>query len=543
MKKFLFLLLISQLFFSQQYSIPFAERAALVNLYATTSGEQWSQTWDLDKDPKFWYGIKIKNGNVTEINLRGNALKGNFPAFVAPFPKLQKLDLSSNQLAGEIPPSLSSFTSLERLDISNNRLTGDPSTIILPLFNLKEISVGNNQFTFSDINNFLQNFSALQVLDLSHIGLSEVPQKITTLAVLKSLNLSNNTISQNFGNLSTLINLQDLNLSGNQLTKIPTELSSLTALTALNVSHNLFSTNYSSTLANLKNLEWLSLASNQIASFPTELSQLNKLVHLNFSDNQISGGFESLLVLKNLEQIYLDKNLIVGNFPSQLLQLNQLQMISLIGNQLSGEIPETIPALTFLDNNRFSRQDIKNFILKNKTMADFTYSPQRYDEIKTINASIGSTVSLPQSLSGDEYQFTWFKNLSEKTTATTENYNINSVQDDDYATYTCEAYTFEQLPKELMEISFYREPVTLVKELATDEVQSGLVVYPNPATDFIHIKTTKRDIEKVFVFDLAGKLIMTEYKKDINISHLPSANYIISIKTSDGIQSFKFIKK
>ena len=34
-----------------------------------------------------------------------------------------------------------------------------------------------------------------------------------------------------------------------------------------------------------------------------------------------------------------------------------------------------------------------------------------------------------------------------------------------------------------------------------------------------------------------------EYKKDINISHLPSANYIISIKTSDGIQSFKFIKK
>ena len=86
MKKFLFLLLISQLFFSQQYSIPFAERAALVNLYATTSGEQWSQTWDLDKDPKFWYGIKVKNGNVTEINLRGNALKGNFPAFVAPFP-------------------------------------------------------------------------------------------------------------------------------------------------------------------------------------------------------------------------------------------------------------------------------------------------------------------------------------------------------------------------------------------------------------------------------------------------------------------------
>ena len=73
--------------------------------------------------------------------------------------------------------------------------------------------------------------------------------------------------------------------------------------------------------------------------------------------------------------------------------------------------------------------------------------------------------------------------------------------------------------------------------------KSEIQIIPNPATDFIHIKTTKRDIEKVFVFDLAGKLIMTEYKKDINVSHLPSANYIISIKTSDGIQSFKFIKK
>lgn len=543
MKKILFFLFISQLFFSQKYSISFAERAALVNLYASTSGEQWSQTWDLEKDPKYWYGIKIKNGNVTEINLRGNALKGNFPAFVSPLSKLQKLDLSSNQLEGEITPSLSSFATLVRLDISNNRLTGDPSTTILPLFNLKEISVGNNQFIFSDINNFLQNFSALEVLDLSHIGLNAVPQKISTLTKLESLNLSNNTISQNFSNLSTLIKLTELNLSGNQLTKIPNDLSSLTALNSLDLSHNLFSTNYSSTLSNLKNLEWLSLASNQITTFPTELSQLTKLVHLNFSDNQISGGFGSLSVLKSLEQLYLDKNLITGSFPSQLLQLDQLQMISLTGNQLSGEIPDEIPALTFLDNNRFTKQEIKNFILKNKVLADFTYSPQRYDEIKTVSATLGSTVSLPQSLSGDEYQFTWFKDLSLKTPATTESYNINSVKDEDYSTYTCEAYTFETLPKALMEISFYREPVTLVKDLATSEVQSGLVVYPNPATDFIHIKTSKLDIEKVFIFDLAGKLIMTEYKKDINISHLPSANYIISIKTYDGIKSFKFIKK
>ena len=94
-----------------------------------------------------------------------------------------------------------------------------------------------------------------------------------------------------------------------------------------------------------------------------------------------------------------------------------------------------------------------------------------------------------------------------------------------------------------MEISFFREPVTLVKDLATAETQSGLVVYPNPAIDFIHIKTTRLDIEKVFIFDLSGKLIMTETSKDINISHLPTGNYVLSIKTYDGIKSFKVIKK
>ena len=543
MKKLLLFLLFSQAFFSQQYSISFAERSALVNIYTSTSGENWSQKWDLTQDPRNWYGIKIKNGSVSEINLRGNALKGNFPPLLSSLPKLQKLDLSSNQLVGEVPSSLSSLTNLVRLDLSNNRFTGDPANAILPLFNLKEISVGNNQFVFSDINNLLQYFPALEVLDLSHIGLNAVPQKISTLTKLQVLNLSNNTLSQSFSNLSTLIKLTELNLSGNQLTKVPTELSSLTSLTTLDLSHNVFATNYSSTLANLKSLEWLSLASNQITTFPPELPQLNKLVHLNFSDNQIADGFSSLLVLKDLEQLYLDKNLITGNFPTPLLQLQKLQMLSLTGNQLSGEIPENIPSLTFLENNRFSKGDIRNFMLKNKNTADFTYSPQRFDEAKTVYAAISSPANLTQLLTGNDYQFTWFKNLGDKTPITSESYYISSVVEEDFADYTCEAYTFEQLPKALMEVSFYREPITLVKGLATSEVQSGLSVYPNPATDYIHIKTTKRDIEKIFIFDISGKLLMTETKKDINISHLPTANYIISIKTNDGIKSFKLIKK
>ena len=542
MKKFLFFLLFSQLYFSQNWSISFAERAALVNIYNSTSGETWSQKWDLEKDPKNWYGIKIKNGSVIEINLRGNALKGNFPITVSSFSKLQKLDLSSNQLSGEISPSISALSNLVRIDISNNRLTGDPTSAILPLSNLQEISVGNNQFAFAEINTFLQNFPTLKILDLSHTNLNTVPAKISTLTNLESLNLSNNTISQNFSNLSNLINLRELNLSGNQLTKIPSELTSLSALVSLDLSNNLFSSNYASVLGNLKNLEWLSLANNQITAFPAELSQLKKLVHLNFSGNKISGGFEGLVSLTDLEQIFLDKNEISGGFPTSLLQLGKLQMLSLTGNRLSGEIPENLPAITFLENNRFTKQEIKNFILKNKEFADFTYSPERYDEPKNVYATLGSSTSLTQALSGNEYQFSWYKNLDQKVPGTFESYYISNVEDDDFALYTCEAYVFEELPNELMEISFFREPVTLVKELGTEEIKNDLVVYPNPTTDFLYIKTSKLDLEKVFIFDLSGKLLFSEKSKTIDVRNLPSATYIISIKTSATLKSFKFIK-
>lgn len=539
-KKILFFLLFSQLYFSQQWSISFAERASLISIYNSTSGENWSQTWDFNKDPKTWFGVTVKGGNVAEINLRGNALKGNFPSITG-FPKLQKLDLSSNQLAGEISPTVSSLNNLVRLDVSNNRLTGDPTNIILPLFNLKEISVGNNNFTFNDINNVLQSFAGLEVLDLSHIGLNAVPQKISTLIKLQSLNLSNNTVSQGFSNLSTLVSLTELNLSGNQLTKIPTEIGSLVQLKSLDVSNNLFFTNYSAVLSTLKNLEWISLRNNQITNFPGEISQLKNLVHLNISDNKISGGLEILVSLKELEQIYLDKNLFSGSFPSTLLQLSKLQMISLTGNQLSGEIPDGIPSLTFLENNRYSLQDIRNYMLKEKINADFTYSPQRYDEPKTIAAELGHSVNLTQSLTGNDYQFTWFKNLDQKISES-ESYFINDVKDEDFSDYTCEAYTFEVLPKELMEISFFREPISLIKELATSETQGGLVVYPNPTADFLNIKTSKLDIENIFIHDLTGKLIYTGKSKRINVSAFPSATYIISIKTPDGLKSFKFIK-
>jgi Leucine-rich repeat (LRR) protein len=526
-----------------QWSIPNVERDALISIYNSTNGIGWSQTWDFSKDPRNWYGIRTRNGNIIEINLRGNALKGDFPAIFSAFSKLQKLDLSSNQLSGEVSASVSGLADLVRLDISNNNLSGDPTSFLASLSQLEELSLGNNQFSAANIDAFLQNFSNVKVLDLANFGLTAVPQNIPNKPNLEILNLSNNTISQNFNNLSGLSNLSELNLSGNQLTQIPPEFSSLTNLKVLNLSNNLFANNYSAPLSALVNLEWLSLENNQISVFPAELSQLTKLIHLNFGRNKISGGLSSLLVLTNLQQLFLNNNLFQGGFPSELTQFSKLQMLSLASNNFSGEIPANTPSLTFIENNRFNQTQIDNFLQQNLVKADFTYSPQRYDSAEQVLGIIGNSADLTQSLSGTDYQFTWLKNLDENTGVHTETYHINNVQNEDFATYTCEAYYFKNNPNYRMEVAFFREPITLVEQLGTDdEILKDLNIYPNPTKDFLNILSKNYKIEEVYIYDLSGKLMISNNKTQINVRNLPSGAYIISIKTNAGIKNFKFIK-
>lgn len=540
MKKILFFLLISNCFFAQ-WSISNSERNALVSLYNSTNGTQWSQNWDFEKDPKYWYGIKTKNGHVTEINLRGNVLSGNFPAVFSVFTSLTKLDLSSNNLSGQISGSVSGLTNLVRLDLSNNRLEGDPSLTLSSLSNLEELSLGNNSFTVDDIDAFLQNFTKIKVLDLSNFGLTAVPQRLSTYNGMVSLNLSNNSITQNFSAISGKTSIEELNLSGNQLTQIPAVVNTLTNLKTLNLAHNQLS-NVLNNTSNLIQLTWLSLEDNQISEIPAALASMGRLIHLNLGRNSISGGLSALLSNAELEQLFLDHNLLEGNFPTGLLQLGKLQMLSLVSNNLTGALPETVPAVTFLDNNRFTQSQLQNFLLQENSFADFTYSPQRYDEPKTVFAAVGESAALTQSLSGNDYQFTWFKNLDENTGVHTPNYSISSVAEDDFGVYTAEAYYLKSFSDFLMEVSFFREPITLENSLGTEETTKGIVIYPNPTSDYLNILSKNIRVEESSIYDLSGKLILQTKEQSMNVKHLPSGAYLISIKTASGTKTFKWIK-
>ena len=72
-----------------------------------------------------------------------------------------------------------------------------------------------------------------------------------------------------------------------------------------------------------------------------------------------------------------------------------------------------------------------------------------------------------------------------------------------------------------------------------------MVVFPNPAKDFISIKTKNNiKITSVFIYDINGKMVLSnKLSKKINISKLSKGTYFIKIMGEKYIKTQKFIKQ
>lgn len=532
LKKFLLFLLIS-VCCSAQSVLP-EEKAALIRLYNDAGGEGWAIPWDTDAEPDEWYGITTEDGHVTEIKLNSNNLKGRLPSLAA-LTKLRTLYLNANNLGGDLPQLP---PTLRALDIRENAFTGDISLVAGSLTNLTELNLGGNALSASSFS-FLQNSPLMASLDLSGFGLKEIPEPLGRLSSLEILNLSGNEI-RDFSALAKLSSLKELDLSGNQLAKVPNEASALKSLEILNLSQNKI-TDFSA-LRSLSGLQWLSFAENELKAAPVELGVLKDLAHLDMSGNRLE-NFQILGRLKNLQLLNLDRNELSA-IPTEVAELPRLQYLSLIGNQLSGEIPQNLPDIVQLQNNRYSLNEIKNFHSARRSFTDIAYSPQRYDETETVAAREGGEATLKQSLPTDVYKISWLKNLDEYTGVSTKNFQLGSIKKTDFADYTAEAYYLETSGGGYFELSLFREPVTLADgALGTEEADASFAVYPNPASDYLHIRCGGEKLESAVIFDQSGRAIIKTDSITVSVAALPAGVYTILIKTEGTVRSFKFIKK
>jgi hypothetical protein len=127
--------------------MPVEQCETLMALYHSTNGSGWikQEGWNTTDEPCQFALIKCSvEGNVTELNLQQNRLKGSLPD-LSSLIHLEVLSLRNNQLAGPIP-ELSNLTQLKNVSFYRNNLCGqipDLNTLI----NLEQIDLSQNKLT------------------------------------------------------------------------------------------------------------------------------------------------------------------------------------------------------------------------------------------------------------------------------------------------------------------------------------------------------------------------------------------------------------
>ncbi|TYG47152.1 hypothetical protein ES288_D11G315300v1 [Gossypium darwinii] len=217
----------------------------------------------------------------THLDLHGNNISGEFPAFFSQMSSFQVLNLRNNSIKGSISNDLSSHSSLRILDLSNNYLNGEIPQSLGNLTGM--IETPNAPLTLSEIFKFPVEIHDLIVnCKKAKQGLSIRNRDIYTF-----LDLSKNRLSGEIPHsLGGLKSLKLLNLSFNELSgKIPISFGDLESVETLDLSHNSLDGEIPGTFSKLLELNYLDLSNNKLGGKIPGGPQMDTLVDPNMYAN------------------------------------------------------------------------------------------------------------------------------------------------------------------------------------------------------------------------------------------------------------------
>lgn len=223
-------------------------------------------------------------------------------------------------------------------------------------------------------------------LDLSGLGLTEVPDSVANLTDLTSLNLSQNQLTAIPAVIANFTNLTDLNFSRNQFTAISEVIAQLTNLSTLSFHSNQL-IELPEAIGKLIKLTTLDLYNNQLAEFPEITLKLSSLTTLTIFNNQGTIIIpEAIKELINLEVLYFSGNSLAA-FPEAILDLKNLTSLSLFGNQIR-DIPEAIADL----------KNLMNLYLFDNRLTEIPESLASLSKLKVLGLSSNQITEIPKAI-------------------------------------------------------------------------------------------------------------------------------------------------
>jgi GTPase SAR1 family protein len=176
--------------------------------------------------------------------------------------------------------------------------------------------------------------SGAKKLNLSNMGLTELPESLGQLTQLQTLDLSYNQLRALPESLGQLTQLQEINFAENRLTRLPQSLIQITRMRSLNLTGNRLTT-LPEWLVQLKSLSYLYIHGNNFGGvLPPVVYQLKSLIGLYAADNRLHSLPPEIGQLANLEDLFLGRNQLV-TLPKEIGQLKALERLWLVQNQLS----------------------------------------------------------------------------------------------------------------------------------------------------------------------------------------------------------------
>ena len=183
---------------------PETDRAALVAVYRTTGGDDWTNNtnWLSAAPLGDWYGVEVNgDGRVTGLRLGGwdetvrrhvgNGLTGALPPELGTLSHLRWLEIGGNRgLTGTIPAALGRLGSLEGVVLDHNALTGPIPTELGNLTHLRYLALSSNALS-GRIPVELGNLTGLTELNLGWTTMlsGPLPESLIRLSALEWLQL------------------------------------------------------------------------------------------------------------------------------------------------------------------------------------------------------------------------------------------------------------------------------------------------------------------------------------------------------------------